>query len=602
MTWIHTCVAIDSTLNHLTVVSNGRQLEDQAFPIPPGAQPPSNLTGKLLIFKLDLGVWYQSKHKVSNLNIFSKMMSLSEMMRRTDGNDCGKADGDYLSWESAEWVLEGKPSLGEVTVEDLCRRESRIQVFTATVQMDQCQNLCKKMNNATIPAMRTQTEYQEMVERVNEVLYPNDEPTKAGTMGLSTWASILRTTDGSWVDLYSRNPLKELSWAKGQPATSTSRCAIYATPWKGLADFTCTTNLKIHPLFCPCYFTPVPPQLTLRGLCPDSHIDQAFLPRNDPGTGHLHFYGSKKTIATFDGKKWKMLTAFFNTTALTDAKPNTFILGKHNWSISRDSEECHSGKPYTTQLKLTGCDQGGEFTCDDGQCVKMLERCNQVPDCRDESDERKCKLVVFKEGYNKNIPPIKKAANGGVSPANVYISITLMKVVEIEETDHSIHLQFQISLTWNENRVQYQNLKTETSLNSLTDNDIMTLWLPLIVYDNTDQKEVTRLGEYGNGEWATRVTVTREGNFTRSSIEEVDEAEIFEGAENRLTMNQTYTWEFQCKYDLQHYPFDTQAINKTILPFFYAQTQKCKIKMTVESLAMSTVKLLADKVKLFLFW
>ena len=296
-----------------------------------------------------------------------------------------------------------------------------------------------------------------------------------------------------------------------------------------------------------------------------------------------------------------MLTAFFNTTALTDAKPNTFILGKHNWSISRDSEECHSGKPYTTQLKLTGCDQGGEFTCDDGQCVKMLERCNQVPDCRDESDERKCKLVVFKEGYNKNIPPIKKAANGGVSPANVYISITLMKVVEIEETDHSIHLQFQISLTWNENRVQYQNLKTETSLNSLTDDDIMTLWLPLIVYDNTDQKEVTRLGEYGNGEWATRVTVTREGNFTRSSIEEVDEAEIFEGAENRLTMNQTYTWEFQCKYDLQHYPFDTQAINKTILPFFYAQTQKCKIKMTVESLAMSTVKLLADKVKLFLF-
>ena len=34
-----------------------------------------------------------------------------------------------------------------------------------------------------------------------------------------------------------------------------------------------------------------------------------------------------------------------------------------------------------------------------------------------------------------------------------------------------------------------------------------------------------------------------------------------EGAEieNRLTMNQTYTWEFQCQYELQRYPFDTQA-------------------------------------------
>ena len=39
----------------------------------------------------------------------------------------------------------------------------------------------------------------------------------------------------------------------------------------------------------------------------------------------------------------------------------------------------------------------------------------------------------------------------------------------------------------------------------------------------------------------------------------MDEVEIFEGAENRLTMNQTYTWEFQCKYELQRYPFDTQV-------------------------------------------
>ena len=33
-----------------------------------------------------------------------------------------------------------------------------------------------------------------------------------------------------------------------------------------------------------------------------------------------------------------------------------------------------------------------------------------------------------------------------------------------------------------------------------------------------------------------RVTVTREGNFTRNGVDEVDEAEIFEGAENRLSM------------------------------------------------------------------
>ena len=60
-------------------------------------------------------------------------------------------------------------------------------------------------------------------------------------------------------------------------------------------------------------------------------------------------------------------------------------------------------------------------------------------------------------------------------------------------------------------------------------------------------------------EWNTIVTVTREGDFMRSGIEDVEEVEIFEGAENRLNMDQTYTWEFQCKYLLQRYPFDTQV-------------------------------------------
>ena len=191
----------------------------------------------------------------------------------------------------------------------------------------------------------------------------------------------------------------------------------------------------------------------------------------------------------------------------------------------------------------------------------MEMRCDQVADCRDESDEKECRIIILKGGYNRDLPPIGKRLkdNDTAPPVTVSISITLMKVVEIEEVDHSIHLQFQISLSWKENRVKYQNLKTETSLNTLTMDDIYGIWLPTIVYDNTDQKEVTRLGM--EWEWATIVTVTRNltNNFYRSGLDQVDEAEIFEGAEHKLTMEQMYTWEFQCKYQLQRYPFDTQV-------------------------------------------
>ena len=112
-------------------------------------------------------------------------------------------------------------------------------------------------------------------------------------------------------------------------------------------------------------------------------------------------------------------------------------------------------------------------------------------------------------------------------------------------------------MQWRENRAKYQNLKNDTSLNALTEDEIRKLWLPLVIYQNTDQKESTRLGV--DWEWVTRVVVNKEGGFTRSGIDEVDEAEIFEGEENSLTMDQAYTHEFQCQYHLHSYPFDTQV-------------------------------------------
>ena len=56
-----------------------------------------------------------------------------------------------------------------------------------------------------------------------------------------------------------------------------------------------------------------------------------------------------------------------------------------------------------------------------------------------------------------------------------------------------------------------------------------------------------------------KVVVNREGIVTRSRFGNVDEIEIFKGAENSLIMSQTYTLEFQCSYDFSMYPFDTQV-------------------------------------------
>ena len=164
----------------------------------------------------------------------------------------------------------------------------------------------------------------------------------------------------------------------------------------------------------------------------------------------------------------------------------------------------------------------------------------------------------MEDGYNMNIPPITSDEKEQIFPVNVNISIDVLKLVDIDEEDYSIEIQFEISLKWKEKRATYQNLKKSDSLNTLSKKNINNLWLPQVIYENTDQKETTRLGV--NWEWDTRVVVRREQeNGTMSGPESVDETEIFSGFKNTLVMKQYYTHTFQCNYKLSNYPFDTQV-------------------------------------------
>ena len=171
----------------------------------------------------------------------------------------------------------------------------------------------------------------------------------------------------------------------------------------------------------------------------------------------------------------------------------------------------------------------------------------------------------------------------------------LLKVVEIEEENHAIEFQYEIIMKWFDNRLTYHNLKQDTSLNALPEVDMKKLWLPLVIYANTDQKLTTRLGM--EWEWSTIVTVTKEGNFTRSGLDTLHEIEIFKGGENALTMSQTYTNQFQCEFVLARYPFDTQ-VKREKGDILNAVVQVCTIQMVVGTLDLKTVTLSPDMLRL----
>ena len=207
----------------------------------------------------------------------------------------------------------------------------------------------------------------------------------------------------------------------------------------------------------------------------------------------------------------------------------------------------------------------------------MDRRCDQIPNCKDSSDEIGCHTVIFNDGYRKDIPPTRPILNlrdprGSVFPSltnaptasntskalvplDLEIEISDVKVVsmEMDEVQHYITFQFKITLTWRDQRVSFYNLKHDKSLNALNSNETNQIWLPLLFYVNTDDKDTTRLGLDWE-EWFTSVEVKREGDFTRSGFDQVDEAEVFAGSENSLRMEQVYKRKFQCQYVLDRYP------------------------------------------------
>ena len=167
------------------------------------------------------------------------------------------------------------------------------------------------------------------------------------------------------------------------------------------------------------------------------------------------------------------------------------------------------------ETKNTEC-KDSEFTCDDGQCVPMDQRCDQIANCKDRSDEKGCQLVVLNEGYNKEVPPFISfnMTNGRIIPVEVNVSITLFNVMSIDELDNTIDFKFEIELEWFDHRHTYNNLNgNRLFLNTLNETDLRRIWLPLIVYQNTDQFETTRLGWIN--EWSTSVMIARMGNLKR---------------------------------------------------------------------------------------
>ena len=278
--------------------------------------------------------------------------------------------------------------------------------------------------------------------------------------------------------------------------------------------------------------------------------------------GSIIYKGLTNTEISFSSQSltptWESTVNLKATKALTLVDEKSYILGINTWSIEHDIVNCQTGEQDKRYLKLTGCSKG-QFTCTDGECVMMEERCDQVFDCQDESDEIECTLVVLKESYRKTVPPVglvKKHKDRKLIPASVRVSLTFRDISAIKEKDNEIIIKFMAEFEWTESRATYHNLKKDMAQNTLEHHDVNRLWVPNLIYANNPDDDDTI-----SGLKKSKIKIKREGNCSQSGFDVLEEIEIFRGAENPIIMLQSYTKIFTCKYDFKVFPFDTQVVS-----------------------------------------
>ena len=171
------------------------------------------------------------------------------------------------------------------------------------------------------------------------------------------------------------------------------------------------------------------------------------------------------------------------------------------------------------------------------------------------------------------------------------VTIALLDISAIREAANEIDIKLALHLSWVESRALYHNLKTKLAMNTLNKDEASRLWVPNLIYRNNKENDDTRSEK-------SRLKISREGSFSRSGVDVVDEIEVFEGSENPVILMQAYTKVFKCEYHLATFPFDTQVAFTVDLVNDELCFQVCHVKLVVDEADKDSIDLVLGEAKL----
>ena len=190
--------------------------------------------------------------------------------------------------------------------------------------------------------------------------------------------------------------------------------------------------------------------------------------------------------------------------------------------------------------------------CMHGSCVPMDVRCDGRVNCRDKSDEEGCTTANILASYNKEVSP---APLPGENQTSVVVSVKLVAILRLDEIGETIKMKYALLATWSDPGLDFHNLKKNANQNILSTAERNGIWVPKIIFDNTNAEEQSVLDKTT----IMRVIANENFTYTRTDMHHYQNIRIFSGADSKVEMSRVYETEFICLYSMAWYPFDSQT-------------------------------------------
>lgn len=540
--WYHMCISADTKAGEGTVYLNGQASGEKM-------RDRNILTNGSLVLGQEtdmVGGGFQAEQSFSGVvtafNLYSRALSLEEVHALANCSG-GVAEGDLVAWSASSWQInpvaasEGLVKVVEVQPSDYCNPQRfDFAVFGKRMPFQDAWNFCRHLKTRmTIPENPEENQVlYEAIEGLAEQCQPPNH-----NKGFFWLGAKDEVEEGLWMD--EKNVPLNYTNFEGTARTSSKDCsAMLVPPYREVWDDMSCGN-TYH--FCVTCQELEPVVLKMRGLCEDDEKGAWFRIERDQGD-RPNFKGFTKYYIFYDkNSTWSLINMWTRETVASYFTYNGGLpFGTHNWTTTTNYDICEKPKGSLHALALSAC-YPWEFTCEDGACVNLTERCDLRVNCPDNSDEKGCEKLLLPQDYLPALPP------PGVEPGPLGLNITvrIQGFSQVDIRDMKLTVDFSTTISWHDLRVRYQNLKPLVDLNYM---DPTSVWTPTVEFVNADFPRIYKTQEV--------LTVARSSSPEEDDPSRIAHDEIYEGSKNPLRLTQKINAPFSCAMDLQNFPFDTQ--------------------------------------------